>query len=155
MLAFVHIEKCAGQTVHWILRSSYGINHCDVLPWQGYNAMAPLDGYTARDLQRLRTRLPAPQKHCRAQGPHLHRPEASTARCALFALMREPLRRQASHFQFLQERRQLPITFEEWAHTNDWGPNWQTRMLTGTDDVNEAIRVLDKQAGFGWAGGAL
>jgi len=145
MLAFVHIEKCAGQTVHWILRSSYGINHCDVLPWQGYNAMSPLDGYSARDLRRLRTVYP------RLQSIAGHKVRIYTdlpkaqPNVRFFALMREPLRRQASHFQFLQERRQLPVTFEEWVHTNDWGPNWQTRMLTGTDDVSEAIRVLENK----------
>ncbi len=145
MLAFVHIEKCAGQTVHWILRSSYGLNHCDVLPWQGYNAMAPLDGYTARDLQRLRTvypRLKSIAGHKVRSYTDLPKAQPDVR---FFTLMREPLRRQASHFQFLQERRQLPVTFEEWVHTNDWGPNWQTRMLTGTDDVSEAIRVLENK----------
>ena len=145
MLAFIHIEKCAGQTVHWILRSSYGLNHCDVLPWQGYNAMAPLDGYTARDLQRLRTvypRLKSIAGHKVRSYTDLPKAQPDVR---FFTLMREPLRRQASHFQFLQERRQLPVTFEEWVHTNDWGPNWQTRMLTGTDDVSEAIRVLENK----------
>lgn len=145
MLAFVHIEKCAGQTVHWILRSSYGIHHCDVLPWQGYNAMAPLDGFTATDLQRLRhvyPRLKSIAGHKVRTYTDLHRAQPDVR---YFALIREPLRRQASHFQFLKERRQLTISFEEWVQTNDWGANWQTRMLTGTDDVNEAVRILEKK----------
>ncbi|MCB8950133.1 MAG: sulfotransferase family 2 domain-containing protein [Ardenticatenaceae bacterium] len=145
MLAFIHIEKCAGQTVHWILRSSYGLNHCDILPWQGYNAMDPLDGYTASDLQRLQTIYP------RLKSIAGHKVRAYTdlkkARpdVQFFALVREPMKRQVSHFQFLKGRRQLTIDFEEWVQTNDWGPNWQTRMLTGTDDVNEAIRIIQEK----------
>ncbi len=145
MLAFVHIEKCAGQTVHWILRSSYGARHCDILPWQGYNVMAPLDGFTASDLQRLKAVYPKLKSiagHKVRAYTDLNKAQPDVK---FFALVREPLRRQASHFQFLKDRRKLTIDFEEWVHTNDWGANWQTRMLTGTDDVNEAIRLIEKK----------
>ncbi len=145
MLAFVHIEKCAGQTVHWILRSSYGRHHCDILPWQGYNAMTPLDGFTASDLRRLKAVYPR-LKSIAGHKVRIYTDLKQTQPdVQFFALVREPLRRQASHFQFLKERRKLTIGFEEWVHTNDWGPNWQTRMLTGTDDVNEAIRMIEKK----------
>ena len=35
LLVFVHINKTAGTTLRYILRSSYGARHCDVEPWHG------------------------------------------------------------------------------------------------------------------------
>jgi hypothetical protein len=35
LLVFVHINKTAGTTLRYILRSSYGSRHCDVEPWHG------------------------------------------------------------------------------------------------------------------------
>ena len=144
MLAFVHIEKCAGQTVHWLLRSTHGLRHCDILPWQGYEAMDPLAGITAQDVQRLRYIYPglksiAGHKVRLYSDLHTFFPDIR-----YFALVRDPLKRYASHYQFIKTNRGLTMDFEKWVHTNDWGANWQTRMLTGTDDVNEAIRVVQR-----------
>lgn len=144
MLAFVHIEKCAGQTVHWMLRSAYGLRHCDILPWQGYKAMEPLEGFTAQDLRRLHYIYP----RLNSIAGHKVRIYSDLNRLypdiRYFALIRDPLKRYASHYQFIKINRRLPLDFEEWVHGNDWGANWQTRMLTGVDDVDEAIRFLER-----------
>ena len=36
MLVFVHINKTAGTTMRYIVRSTHGSRHCDVEPWQGH-----------------------------------------------------------------------------------------------------------------------
>ena len=41
LLVFVHINKTAGTTLRFILRSSYGARHCDVEPWHGAWADPP------------------------------------------------------------------------------------------------------------------
>jgi hypothetical protein len=144
MLAFVHIEKCAGQTIHWLLRSTYGLRHCDVLPWQGYEAMNALDGLTAQDIRRLQYLYPglrsiAGHKVRLYSDLHTLYPDIR-----YFALMRDPLKRYASHYQFIKSNRGLTMDFETWVRTNDWGADWQTRMLTGTADINKAIQILQQ-----------
>lgn len=107
--------------------------------------MTPLDGFTASDFQRLQAVYPKLKSIAGHKVRIYTDLKKAQPGVQFFALVREPLRRQASHFQFLKERRKLTIDFEEWVHTNDWGPNWQTRMLTGTDDVNEAIRMIEEK----------
>jgi len=145
MLAYIHIEKCAGQSIHWMLRSAYGLKHCDVIPWQGYNAMNALDGFTAQDFRRLTHFYP----RLRSIAGHKVRAYADLDEVCpaiqYFTLLREPLKRQASHFQFIKTRRRLDVDFVEWVNNNDWGANWQTRALAGTDDVNEAIQFIQEK----------
>ena len=43
VLVFIHINKTAGTTLRYILRSSYGTRHCDVEPWHG-----PCQGSTSQ-----------------------------------------------------------------------------------------------------------
>jgi hypothetical protein len=144
MLAFVHIEKCAGQTVHGLLRSTYGLRHCDVLPWQGYAAMDALQGITAADIRRLQPLFPALKSIAGHKVRIYSDLDTLFPNIRYFALIREPLKRYASHYQFIKQRRGLLLDFEAWVATNDWGANWQTRMLTGAADINEAIRFLQR-----------
>ncbi len=55
MLVFVHINKTAGSTVRYILRSSYGPRHCDVEPWRARWDEQP---FSAADLRRVRRFYP-------------------------------------------------------------------------------------------------
>src|SRR5438552_15546752 len=55
LLVFVHINKTAGTTVRYILRSSYGARHCDVEPWHGAWTDPP---FSTPDLQRVRRLYP-------------------------------------------------------------------------------------------------
>ena len=55
MLVFVHMHKTAGTTVSHILRSNYGLDHCQVEPWHARWTGPPFSG---QDLQRLRRFYP-------------------------------------------------------------------------------------------------
>ena len=55
MLVFIHINKTAGRTVRYILRSSYGLRHCEVEPWHASWTDPP---FSTHDLQRLRRFYP-------------------------------------------------------------------------------------------------
>jgi hypothetical protein len=125
-----------------MLRSSYGLRHCDILPWQGYEAMDPLDPFTASDLRRLQNFYPKLKSIAGHKVRMYSDLNSVYPDIKYFTLVREPLKRYASHYQFIKRNRQLTMGFEEWVESNDWGPNWQTRMLTGTDNIDEAIRRI-------------
>ena len=63
MLVFIHINKTAGSTVRYVLRSTFGINHCEVEPWHAQWKDPP---FSAQDLQRLRKLYP----HLESIGGH-------------------------------------------------------------------------------------
>src|ERR671922_166082 len=97
MLIFIHINKTGGNTLNHILRSSYGMRHCAVEPWHGLWGGPP---FSAEDLQRVRKFYP----NLKSIGGHRitgyvdYRPNGSELK--YFTLMRDPLKRCASRFQF-------------------------------------------------------
>jgi len=55
VLVFIHINKTAGRTVRYVLRSSYGLQHCEVEPWHAAWGGPP---FSTPDLRRLRKVYP-------------------------------------------------------------------------------------------------
>lgn len=139
MLIFIHINKTGGNTVSHILRSSYGIRHCPVEPWHGLWGGPP---FSADDLQRLRKFYP----NLKSIGGHRvtgyvdFQPNGTELR--YFTLMRDPLKRCASRFQFnVQSRGKKDLVFEEWIQ-QDYARNLATKWIAGVEDVAEAIRII-------------
>jgi len=139
MLVFIHINKTAGRTVRYILRSSYGVRHCEVEP--GY-PLQPDRPFSSEDLQRLRKLYP------RLESIAGHRVTGHTdlfepgTEFQYFAFMRDPVKTCASRFQYnIQYRRKKDLVFEEWIQ-RDWTRNSQTKSIAGTPDVERAIRII-------------
>jgi len=139
MLAFIHINKTAGRTVRYILRSSFGLRHCEVEPW---HAAWTGPSFSLHDLQRLRRLYPKLDSiaghrvtgHVDLQG--------NGAPLSYFTFMRDPLKTCASRFQYnVQYRGKTGLVFAEWIQ-KDWTRNHQTKMIGGGPDVSEAIRIL-------------
>lgn len=138
MLAFVHINKAAGTNVSQILRRSYGPAHCDVKTWREGAAF-----YSARDHRRVQALHP----RLRSIAGHHVRPWSDLRDCRpdlfYFAFLREPLSRCASNYQqTLRAGRGRP--FEEWIRNPRWH-NRQTRHLGGTEKVDDALRVIERE----------
>lgn len=135
MFAHIHIMKTAGQTVCDILRKSFGPNHCDLRAG---------DLATLADLQFARRFYPNLQSlagHAiRPRGDLLLVPEIQ-----FFTFLREPIARCLSHYQFERQRNGNEIDFLPWLQRN---ANYQTRILSGTDDPDLAITVLQEHVGF-------
>ncbi|HSF61931.1 MAG TPA: hypothetical protein VLA69_09570 [Gaiellaceae bacterium] len=144
MLVFVHINKTAGSTVRYILRSSYGARHCDVEPWHGRRD----DPFSTQDLGRLRRiypRLASIAGH-RVTG-YTELREAGTE-FAYFTILRDPLKLCASRFQYhVDHRKKTHLVFEEWIQ-QDWLRNAQTQRIAGTQNVEDAIRVIGEREMF-------
>lgn len=139
MLVFIHINKTAGSTVRYILRSTFGVNHCEVEPWHAPWNDPP---FSSDDLQRLRKLYP----HLESIAGHritgyvdLHE---NGTEFKYFSFMRDPLKTCASRFQYnIQYRKKKNLVFEEWIQ-KDWTRNHQTKMFAGTADVKKAIQII-------------
>ena len=148
MLVFIHINKTAGRTLRYILRSSYGTRHCDVEPWHSAWEDPP---FSASDLRRLHKLYPELQSIAghRLRG-YVDLEQNGTA-LSYFTFMRDPLKTCASRFQFNVHRKNKHLVFEEWIQ-QDRMRNIQTKMIAGSADAGEALRVIrDKNIFVGLA----
>lgn len=140
MIAFLHIPKSAGVTVNLILRSSFGLRHCDVEPW---HARAPI-AFLSDDLQRLYRFYP----HLRSIAGHrvvaYGGLEEVCSNIQYFALLRDPLKRCASLYQYVT-RKGHKFVFEDWIQRNR---DAQTRQIAGVADVDVAIKVIQDKRVF-------
>jgi Galactose-3-O-sulfotransferase len=145
MLVFVHINKTAGSTVRYILRSSYGSRHCDVEPWHSARDDRPFSTQDLRRLRRIYPRLASIAGH-RVTG-HTELREQGTE-FAYFTFLRDPLKLCASRFQYhIDHRKKTHLVFEEWIQ-QDWLRNAQTQRIAGTQNVDDAIRVIGEREMF-------
>jgi hypothetical protein len=145
MLVFVHINKTAGRTVRYILRSSFGLRHAEVEPWQTPGTDL---SFSNQDFQRLRRIYP----NLESIAGHRLRAcvdlQENGTEFRYFTFMREPLKTCASRFQYnVQYRRKKGLVFEEWIQ-QDWTRNHQTKMIAGRADVDEAIRIIQAKTMF-------
>jgi hypothetical protein len=142
MLVFVHINKTAGSTVRFILRSSYGARHCDVEPWKGTEDERP---FTTRDLRRLRKlyrNLASIAGHRVVGYVDL---EDDVGEFHYVTLLRDPLKLTASRFQYhVDHRKKQGLVFEEWIQ-REWLRNAQTKRIAGTVSADDAIRVIERK----------
>ncbi len=112
MLVFVHINKTAGSTVRYILRSSFGVRHCEVEPWHAQWADPP---FSSDDLPRLRKVYPQLESIAghRVTG-YIDLYEKDT-KFDYFTFLRDPVKTCASRFQYnIQYRKKKDLVFEEW-----------------------------------------
>lgn len=147
MLVFIHINKTAGRTVRYILRSSFGLRHCEVEPW---HAQSTGPDFSSHDLQRVRRFYPHLESIAGHRVTGYVDLQENGTEFRYFTFMREPLKTCASRFQYnVQYRGKKHLVFEEWIQ-RDWPRNHQTKMIAGVADVDEAIRILQaKQISVG------
>jgi len=144
VLVFIHINKTADSTVRYILRSSYGMRHCEAEPWR-----AAWDGpFTAADLHGLRRiypRLASIAGHRLTGCVDL---DGAGRDLRYFTFLRDPLKLTASRFQYHVEHRGMrDLVFEEWVQ-REWLRNPQTRQIGGTARVEDAIRTIENKGIF-------
>ena len=145
MLAFIHINKTAGSTVRYILRSSFGLRHCDVEPWHAPWSDPPFSGSDLRRLRKLYRILESIAGHRVTGYANL---EDDGTEIRYFTFMRDPLKTCASRFQFnVQFRKKTDLVFEDWIQ-QEWPRNAQTKRIAGTPDANMAIRIMHEKGIF-------
>jgi hypothetical protein len=145
MLVFVHINKTAGRTMRYILRSSYGARHCEVEPWHAPFEDPPFSTEDLRRVRRIYPKLESIAGHRVAGHVDLDEPETEFR---YFTFLRDPLKTTASRFQYqVDYRKKQGLEFEEWIQ-RDWTRDGQTKRIAGVDDVGEAIRVIERKEIF-------
>ena len=145
MLVFVHINKTAGSTVRYILRSSYGPRHCDVEPWRAQWDEQPFSAADLRRVRRFYPKLASIAGH-RITG-HVDLDDDGSE-LAYFTVLREPIALCASRFQYhVDHRGKRDLVFDDWIQ-RDWLRNAQTTRIAGTPNASEAIRVIERRGMF-------
>jgi hypothetical protein len=141
VFAFIHMEKAAGTTFTSILRRSFGARHCDVRGWR--NAWVFEDDlFTSADLRRTRRiywNLISVAGHGVRPFSDLHK---GCPELRYYTILREPLARCASHYQYQIQVLNKSVPFEEWIEEERLR-DLQTRKLAGTDDFEAARDMLE------------
>ena len=142
MLVFVHMHKTAGTTVSHILRSNYGLDHCQVEPWHNRWHGEPFSAYDLHRVRRLYPNLKSITGHRVMAYPDL---QDNGAEFKYFTLMRDPVKLCASRFQYkVNVSKKKNLDFEEWIQ-QDWPRDHQTKWIAGVADVDKAIRILHEK----------
>jgi Galactose-3-O-sulfotransferase len=145
MLVFVHINKTAGTTVRYILRSSYGARHCDVEPWEGTWSDRPFSTPDLLRVRRIYPRLVSIAGHRITGHEDLQAPGIDFR---YFTFLRDPVSMCASRFQYqIGHRKKKHLVFEKWIQS-DWVRNAQTKRIAGTANAGDAISMIDRREMF-------
>jgi hypothetical protein len=145
LLVFIHINKTAGSTVRYILRSSYGARHCDVEPWGAEWDETPFSSADLRRLRKIYPNLASIAGHRLTGNADLHE---NGTKFTFFTFLRDPLKMCASRFQYhVDHRKKKGLVFEEWIQ-RDWLRNAQTKRIAGTASAGDAIRIIQAKDMF-------
>lgn len=135
MLAHVHIMKTAGQTVCDILRQSFPGDHCDLR----------CGNFASRkDVQFSKNFYP----NLQSISGHSIRPWSDLADIPgirFFTILRDPIQRSLSHYQFDLVRNCRSIDFLDWLKQKS---NYQTQFLCRSENAQHAIDMLEERVGM-------
>ncbi len=136
--AMLHIPKAAGQTLVYLLRRHFGIRHVDV----GHHVGRP---YTPAELRHDLRAYP----WARSLAGHWLRPfvdfEEFADRLDWYTVVREPVARFISHFEFQVRYMGRREDFEAWIDREPVVRNTQVRHIAGTEDVAAAKQILSER----------
>jgi hypothetical protein len=138
ILAYVHIEKCAGTTLINILRRSCGIRFMEVRPL----SKNPFQAVSYKDLSKFLVMNP----FLKVIGGHSIKPfslsdSASYLQIGFMTLLRDPVYRYVSHYNFLCKYLNKNIPFEKFLR---WEAihNFQTKKIAGSNSYDEAKKII-------------
>ncbi len=137
ILAFVHINKAAGTTLTHILRLNFFLKHFDVPSFMNSSRgvfqkegmkkilkinpfIGSIAGHSIRSFSNLSDLYPDVR---------------------YITLLREPVKRTISHYQYNVEKHGTNLSFDEYLK-HDASFNRQTRIIAGTTDLNSAKELL-------------
>ncbi len=140
LLAFVHVEKAAGTTFIHILRHNYFLRYIDARPY--YKSS---DGvFSSHDLSIARKIIP--NLSCIAG--HSVKPfsnlEKAHNEIQYITILRDPIKRYISQYQYWVERMDKKITFDDFLNLDEV-KDFQTKKFDQNGNIDNAIEILDKK----------
>lgn len=139
MLAFIHIEKCAGTTLVNLLRRNFGRDHFDVIPRDRGSML--FDAGDLRRLLRLRPRARSLAGHSLRPASRL---EEAHPQVRYYTLLRDPAQRYISDFRHFVDILGYPADFPTWLAWQE-RHNFQTRAIAGGPDLELAKQVISER----------
>jgi hypothetical protein len=137
LLAFVHVEKAAGTTFIHILRHNFFLRYLDVRPFSNHSA-----GVFSNEDLAIASRI-VPGLLCISG--HSVKPfstlSQATVRLRMITMLREPLARYMSQYQYWIEQMGRNVEFEEFLEVDEL-KNFQTNKYSISGDLEEAKRAL-------------
>lgn len=133
---FVHIPKCAGSTIDYMLRFHYGLRAMNV---RDRSDEERLTGEALAFAARLHPGFVAASGHGLFLSPEVRAlyPEAYW-----FTILREPRARYVSHYEYLRQKKGLEESMEAWAGRKAMR-NLQVRWLAGEENLQKAIDAME------------
>lgn len=137
ILAFVHLQKAAGTTLIHLLRLNFFLRYCDVrVLYKDSNKV-----FQAKDMRKVLAINP----FTRCIAGHAVKPYGTLSEefpnVQFITLLREPIQRYLSQYQYKVEKMGHDLTFEEFMEDKE-SFNKQTRQLTGSENLNLAKDYL-------------
>lgn len=143
LLAFVHIEKTAGTTLIYLLRSNYLFRYLDVRPLSSSSQRV----FTAADLAKYLKLNP----FLRCIGGHAVKPHSDLENLApgirYITLLRDPVKRYLSQYRYWNRIRHKGWDFERFLRQAP-AKNMQTCKLAGGPDLELAKLTLSERFFF-------
>lgn len=140
MLAYIHIEKAAGQTFIRILENNFVYRHCRVAPlrkehdgvfkWTDLRLLLKVNPF----LQALAGHSIVPYSDLSAFRPDIQ----------YITVLRNPVERYLSHYQYWIQALNKNISFEEFLMLEDL-MDFQTKKIAGTTDLPAAKRIVKEK----------
>jgi len=152
LLAFIHVAKTGGKTIETMLGSSFGFRYAPAVEWNARPVDNPNDveyvvpKYNENDFRRL-------LKHCpflKCVGGHSIALWSGIDRVRptrYFSMIREPLTRGASHYQYHYTHDSPRLDWEHWVNW-EVHHNHQVKMFSRNCETNEAIAEIQKHEVF-------
>ncbi len=160
MLAFVHVAKTGGKTIETMMRSSFGIHHCDGTLLAPRQSGDPKDvsfivpKYNPDDLSLLKSIMPGMKSICGHNIALWSNVEEVFPDTKYFLLLRDPIKRGASHYQFHVNNddytKEFGFKYFPWEKWVEWEThhNHQLKMLSPDVDLDQAIKLLESKNVF-------